>query len=285
MPGYTENSTKNQKGRWALSARILFALAVIVGFSSCTSQRYHSLPETLEPFMTYEVIAVYPHDPQAFTQGLIHREGYLYESTGRYGESSLRKVELGSGEVLQQVNLEQDYFGEGLTDWGDSLIQLTWREEVGLIYAVGDFSLQRQFDISTEGWGLTQDGEQLIMSNGTSSLFFLNSETFEVMNTVTVTYQGGKISDLNELEYIRGQVFANIWRTDDIIRIDPDTGKVLGWIDLSGILPEEARKKTTDVLNGIAYDPEGDRLFVTGKYWPNLYEIRLIPITNQDDED
>jgi glutaminyl-peptide cyclotransferase len=270
-----------QNRRWAVFALIL--LTVILGPSCSARQMHVSLPETLTPLMTYEVMEVYPHDPQAFTQGLIYRDGFLYESTGRYGESSLRKVDLDSGQILQQVNLDPDFFGEGLTDWDDRLIQLTWREGLGLIYNIEEFSLLGQFNISTEGWGLTQDGEQLIMSDGSSSLYFLNPETFEVTGTVTVADQGYEINQLNELEYIRGQVFANIWQTNDIIRIDPDTGEVLGWIDLSGILPEEARTETTNVLNGIAYDSQGDRLFVTGKYWPYLYEIRLIPITNEED--
>jgi len=270
-----------QNRRWTVFALIL--LTVILGPSCSTRQPHVSLPETLTPLMTYEVLAVYPHDPQAFTQGLIYREGYLYESMGRYGESSLRQVELTSGQVLRQADLPADVFGEGLTDWRDSLIQLTWREGNGFVYDIEDFSLLGQFDIPTEGWGLTQDGEQLIMSDGSSSLYFLNPENFVVMGTVTVNDEGEEIDRLNELEYIRGQVFANIWQTDDIIRIDPDTGSVLGWIDLSGVLPEEARTETTDVLNGIAYDPQGDRLFVTGKYWLYLYEIRLIPITNEED--
>ncbi len=282
MPEMLEKQIKGQKGRWALFARLLFTLAVIAVACSCTSQRLNSLPETFEPLMTYEVIAVYPHDPVAFTQGLIYREGYLYESTGRYGESSIRKVALASGQVLKQVNLASDYFGEGLTDWGNELIQLTWREGVGFIYDIEDFSLLGSFELLTEGWGLTQDGEQLIMSDGSSSLFFLDPETFEVAGRVQVTDQGKEIDQLNELEYIRGQVFANIWQTDDIVRIDPHTGEVLGWIDLSGILPEDARGEITDVLNGIAYDPQEDRLFVTGKYWPNLYEIRLIPASKKD---
>ena len=230
-----------------------------------------SLSETLEPFMTYEVLHVYLHDPAAFTQGLIYLDGYLYESTGRYGESSLRQVELETGEVLQQITLSNDYFAEGLTAWQRTLVQLTWQENLGFVYDLADFSLVGQFDYFTEGWGLTQDGEQLIMSDGSSTLYFLSAETFEVMETIRVTYQGEEIQQINELEFIRGEVFANIWMTDNIIRIDPDTGEVTGWIDLAGILPEEERTETTNVLNGIAYDAELDRLFVTGKYWPNLY--------------
>jgi len=232
--------------------------------------------------MTYEVVKVYPHDPDAFTQGLIYLDGFLYESTGLYGESSLRKVELETGEVIQQVALDQVYFGEGLTNWEDTLIQLTWREGTGLIYDLVDFSLLGKFDIAGEGWGLTQDGEHLILSNGTSTLAFINPENFHITETITVTYAGEDVTRINELEYIRGQIFANIWQTDDLVRIDPETGEVLGWIDLNGILPKEAHTDATDVLNGIAYDPVDDRLFVTGKRWQYLYEIRLVTITEDN---
>ncbi len=232
--------------------------------------------------MTYQVVNVYPHDPQAFTQGLIYLDNYLYESTGLYGESSLRQVVLETGEVLQQVDLSEAYFGEGLTNWSETLIQLTWREEQGFIYQIDDFSLLGGFDYSLEGWGLTQDGVSLIMSDGTATLFFLDPDTFQIVDTVMVIYAGEAVDAINELEYIRGQVFANIWRTDDIIRIDPETGEVLGWIDLSGLLPEEECTHTTNVLNGIAYDPDADRLFVTGKLWPSLYEIRLVPVGDED---
>jgi glutamine cyclotransferase len=226
--------------------------------------------------MTYEVVKAFPHDRRAFTQGLIYLEGYLYESTGLYGESSLRKVALETGEVLQQIDLSPDVFAEGLADWQATLVQLTWREHTGFVYDRADFSLLDSFTYPTEGWGLTQDGERLIMSDGTSSLQFLNPETFEPIKSVKVTYQGEDVQRINELEYIRGQVFANIWQTDQIIRIDPATGQVLGWVDLRGLLPPEARQADTDVLNGIAYDPVNDRLFVTGKRWPYLYEIRLV---------
>jgi glutaminyl-peptide cyclotransferase len=227
--------------------------------------------------MTYEVINVFPHDPQAFTQGLIYLDGFLYESTGLYGQSSLRKVELETGEVLQQVDLSSEYFAEGLTAWEDTLIQLTWRKGTGFVYTKQDFSLVNQFTYPTEGWGLTHDGERLIMSDGSSRLHFLDPETFQVISSSKVTYQGKEIQLLNELEYIKGEVFANIYRTDQIARIDPDTGDVLGWIDLSSLLPESERTSETGVLNGIAYDEVKGRLFVTGKNWPKLFEIRLVP--------
>lgn len=268
-----------KRQRWGIILGTIAVMVSAVGaFLIIRSQRSSSLPDHLALYMTYEVVEVYPHDPQAFTQGLVYLDGFLYESTGLYGESSLRKVELGTGEVLQQVALDRAYFGEGLTNWGETLIQLTWREGTGLIYDLADFSLLGTFDVAGEGWGLTQDGNCLIMSNGTSTLAFINPESFQITKTITVTYSGEDITRINELEYIHGQIFANIWQTDDIIRIDPETGDVVGWIDLSGILPDEAGTDTANVLNGIAYDPADDRLFVTGKRWRYLYEIRLIPI-------
>lgn len=258
------------------------ALVVISGVMLIIRHRpqtvHSSLPETLTEQMTYEVIQAYPHDPNAFTQGLIYLDGILYESTGLYGESSLRKLDLETGEVLQQIKLTNEVFAEGLTDWDETLVQLTWREGLGFVYNRADFDLLDEFQYETEGWGLTQDGERLIMSDGSSTLFFLEPETFEVTGTVNVSDDGEDIQRLNELEWVQGQVFANIWQTDDIVRIDPASGEVLGWIDLAGLLPEDARTADTDVLNGIAYDPATDRLFVTGKKWPQLYEIRLVPV-------
>ncbi len=233
--------------------------------------------EEFTPVMTFEVLNFFPHDPQAFTQGLVYHEGYLYESTGLYGESSLRKVELETGEVLRKVDLSEAYFAEGLALYEDRLFQLTWREGIGFIYGLEDFSLIDQFVYQTEGWGLTHDGKRLIMSDGTNNLYFLDPNTLQITKTLEVTFMGEEIGRLNELEYIRGEIYANIWQTDYIVRIDPTTGDVLGWIDLGGILPKDLRGGT-DVLNGIAYDQEGDRLFVTGKFWPQLYEIQLIPV-------
>jgi glutamine cyclotransferase len=239
---------------------------------------HSSLPASMADLMTYEVVQAYPHDPAAFTQGLIYLDGFLYESTGLYGQSSLRKVDLETGEVLQQVDIPEKYFAEGLTEWDDTLVQLTWQEHTGFVYGLADFQRQREFDYGTEGWGLTHDDGQLIMSDGTPTIFFLDPETFEVQNTVNVTDQGQGIEAINELEWVQGEIFANIWQTDDIIRIDPTTGDVLGWVDLRGLLPEEERTQQTNVLNGIAYDAVADRLFVTGKLWPKLYEIKLVPI-------
>jgi len=271
------STTNPRKRRHLLIAAVLVVVALLLAFWLIQRQEPNStLPATQDEHMTYEVVNVYPHDPEAFTQGLIYLNGFLYESTGLYGQSTLRKVDLDTGEVLERIDLSPDYFAEGLTAWEDTLVQLTWREGTGFIYSLDDFSLLQRFTYPTEGWGLTQDGERLIMSDGTSTLFFLNPETFLVEESVTVTYQGEEIQRINELEYVRGEVFANIWQTEQIIRIDSESGQVLGWVDLTGILPPEAREGDTDVLNGIAYDPEEGRLFVTGKRWPHLYEIRLV---------
>jgi glutamine cyclotransferase len=233
--------------------------------------------EEFTPVMTYEVLNVFPHDPNAFTQGLVYHKGYLYESTGLYGQSSLRKVDLETGEVLKNVELPDQFFAEGLAIFDNKLIQLTWREGTGFIYDLEKFSLIDQFTYKTEGWGLTHDGERLILSDGTNNLYFLDPSSLEVTGSIEVTFMEKEIVRLNELEYIRGEIYANIWQTDTIVRIDPKTGDVLGWIDLQGILPEDLRTPETDVLNGIAFDPECGRLFITGKRWPRLYEIRLLP--------
>jgi glutamine cyclotransferase len=227
--------------------------------------------------MTYEVVNVFPHDPEAFTQGLIFLDGFLYESTGLYGESTLRKVDLETGEVLQKVAINSEDFGEGMTDWEETLVQLTWRENRGYVYDRVDFTLQDQFNYETEGWGLTQDGETLVMSDGSSELYFLDPESFQVKDSITVTDQGEKIRWLNELEFINGEIYANVYQTDNIVRINPETGQVSGWIDLAGILPDTPETQRAGVLNGVAYDPETGRLFITGKNWPYLYEIVLIP--------
>jgi glutaminyl-peptide cyclotransferase len=266
-----------QRVFWAVILLTASALLVAIGWIRL-QRGGGSIPPVITQHMTYEVVNTYPHDLAAFTQGLVYHEGYLYESTGLYGQSSLRKVALDTGVVLQQVDLPPNYFGEGLALWEDTLLQITWLEETGFIYALEDFSLLGQFTYPTEGWGLTHDGERLIMCDGSHRLYFLDPSTFEITGQVEVTDQGRPVERLNELEYIQGEVYANIWLTDDIVRIDPGTGVVLGWIDLAGILPEALRTPDTDVLNGIAYDPVGDRLFVTGKNWPELYEIRLVPV-------
>jgi glutaminyl-peptide cyclotransferase len=228
------------------------------------------------PVYTYDVVNVYPHDPNAFTQGLVFDGEMLYEGTGLNGRSSLRRVNLTSGEVLQQVDLEPAYFGEGIVVWGDQIIQLTWQNQLGFIYDKTTFEQLRTFTYPTQGWGITHDGRRLIMSDGSAKLYFWDPETLTPVDAVDVYDLNGPVYQLNELEYIDGEIWANIWQTDRIARIDPVTGQVLGWIDLSGLLTPEERARA-DGLNGIAYLSEGDRLFVTGKLWPKLFEIRLKP--------
>ena len=224
----------------------------------------------------YQIVRVYPHDASAFTQGLIYVDGHLYESTGEYGRSSLRMVDLSSGQVLQKHDLPPEYFGEGLTDWGSTLVQLTWKAHKGFVYDRFSFSLLRTFEYAGEGWGLTHDAEKLIMSDGSSELRFLDPKSFRETRRVRVTDEAGRpVENLNELEYVRGEIYANIWHSDEIARISPRTGKVQGWIDLRGIIDRSELSDPEAVLNGIAYDANGDRLFVTGKLWPKLFEIKM----------
>ena len=228
------------------------------------------------PSDSYIVVHTYPHDAHAFTQGLVYVDGHLYESTGLNGRSSLRLVDLISGNVVQKHDLPAEYFGEGLTDWSSTLIQLTWISHKALVYDRFSFAQQRTFDYDGEGWGLTHDATQLIMSDGTSSLRFLDPKTFRVIRRLKVIDADGRpVENLNELEYIHGEIYANVWQTDDIVRISPRTGKVLGRIDLSGIIDKRELREHGAVLNGIAYDSVAGRLFVTGKLWPKLFEIKV----------
>lgn len=232
------------------------------------------------PVYGYKIIRVYPHDPKAFTQGLVYYQGVLYEGTGIWGESTVRKVELGSGRVLQIYHLPPQYFGEGITLWQDRLIQLTWRSHRGFVYDRESFRLIREFSYPTEGWGITHDGERLIMSDGTATLHLLDPVTFEEIGEIEVRDGNLPVPYLNELEYVKDTIYANVWQSDRIAIISPETGQVLGWLELTGLLSEEDRAQGVDVLNGIAYDADGDRLFVTGKYWPKLFEIELVPLGN-----
>lgn len=226
----------------------------------------------------YQIIHTYPHDPKAFTQGLIYVDGHLYESTGLNGHSSLRMVDLTRGEVLQRHDLPPEYFGEGLTDWGSTLIQLTWTSHKAFVYDRFSFSLLRTFTYAGQGWGLTRDQSNLILSDGTSYLRFLDPKSFRVIRRIQVTDDSGRaVDNLNELEYIHGEIYANVWQTDEILRIAPRTGKILGRIDLSRIIDKRELEGEGAVLNGIAYDAAQDRLFVTGKLWPKLFEIKIIP--------
>jgi glutamine cyclotransferase len=228
------------------------------------------------PVHTYKVKNVYPHDSSAFTQGLVCLDGALYESTGLRGRSSLRKVELATGNVLQRTELLPDYFGEGIAVLGDRIYQLTWTTGVGFVYDRKTFGLLQEFRYGIEGWGMTHDGRSLIVSDGSSTLYYWDPRSFREVKKLAVTNQGKPVPNLNELEYVEGEIYANIWQQERIARISPETGKVLGWIDLSGLLSPKDRHGGEDVLNGIAYDPATKRLFVTGKLWPKLFEIEIV---------
>ena len=226
---------------------------------------------------TYRIVLTYPHDPQAYTQGLVFVDGHLYESTGLNGRSSLRMVDLETGRVLQSAAVPSQYFAEGLAPWGSTLVQLTWQSHVAFVYDRFSFRLLRTLHYDGEGWGLTEDGRSLILSDGTATLHFLDPQTLREVRHVVVKDRGAPVTELNELEYVRGQIYANVWHTDRIARISPATGQVLGWIDLTGLLAPGEVSDPEAVLNGIAYDAARDRLFVTGKLWPKLFEIKVVP--------
>ncbi len=225
--------------------------------------------------LEYEVVKAWPHDRGAFTQGLVYRDGFLYESTGLNGRSSLRKVALESGEVVQHETVSKQYFAEGLTNWKDRLIQITWQSKVGFTYDLKTLKPTGQFNYSGEGWGITNDAKRLILSDGTATLRFLDPETYQPIGSLEVTYQGKPLANLNELEFVRGRILANVWQSNSVVVIDPASGRVTAQIDLPGLLNAEDRESGVDVLNGIAYDAKRDRLFVTGKLWPKIFEIKL----------
>jgi glutamine cyclotransferase len=227
------------------------------------------------PTYGYQVVRSYPHDPRAFTQGLFIRNGFFYEGTGMTGQSGIRKVRIETGEVLQVRPLAAEYFGEGIVEWKGSIVQLTWQHGIGFVYDAETFEPTRTFTYKGEGWGITHDGTRLIMSDGTPQLRFLDPATLKETGRITVRDVRGPVEKLNELEFVKGEVFANVWGTDRIARIAPSDGRVTGWIDLRGLLPASDRGNT-DVLNGIAYDAAAERLFVTGKWWPRVFEIKLV---------
>lgn len=223
----------------------------------------------------WDIVKRYPHDPKAFTEGLFWLDGHLWESTGQPGRSDIREVELASGKVLRSVRLPRQYFGEGIVNWRGEIISLTWQHHIGWRWTMNDLRQGESFSYTGEGWGLTQNGHDIIMSDGTDELRFLDPATMAERRRISVTWRDAPVRNLNELEYVRGEILANVWMTDQIARIDPKSGKVIDWIDLTAL---SRRVNLTDpdaVLNGIAYDAARDRLFVTGKYWPSLFEIRL----------
>ncbi|HEU0184832.1 MAG TPA: glutaminyl-peptide cyclotransferase [Blastocatellia bacterium] len=269
-----------------LNSKTLFSIAISLALVACIgcgggasrAEIQPSDPMTATsrvPTYTYEVVKAYPHDTRAFTQGLVFHQGLFYESTGMNGSSSLRRVELETGKVLKKIDVPTQFFAEGLALLKGRLYQLTWQTQRGFVYELDSFNKIREFGYAGEGWGLTHDTSSLIMSDGSNRIRFIDPETFEVQRMITVQDGGRDVTQLNELEYIKGEIYANIWMQDRIARIDPQNGKVKAWIDMSGILPPQARSDPGAVLNGIAYDESSDRLFVTGKYWPKLFEIKL----------
>ncbi|HMM67474.1 MAG TPA: glutaminyl-peptide cyclotransferase [Dokdonella sp.] len=275
--------TRPPSFRWpGLFLSIALVLPVWTCMASPASAQVAGAPlvtEAARPpaVLEYDIVRSYPHDRTAFTQGLIFRDGFLYESTGLNGRSSLRKVVLDSGEVVQRETVPMEYFAEGLTDWKDRLVQITWQSARGLVYDLKSFKQSGSFTYAGEGWGITQDGKRLIMSDGTANLRFLDPDTYAETGKLEVTYQGKPLANLNELEFVRGRIFANVWQSNSIVVIDPQDGRVTAQIDLPNLLSAQDRTGGVDVLNGIAYDARHDRLFVTGKMWPKLFEIRLKP--------
>lgn len=258
---------------------LLLPAALLLIASCCTADSATNGQEMSSiPVFGYEIVNSYPHDPMAFTQGLVYdRNDAIYEGTGLYGRSSLRRVDLKTGRVLQQISLPGDLFGEGIALWGERIVQLTWQSGLGLVYGKENMTQVGRFGYLTEGWGLTHDNRSLIMSDGSNILHILDPETFRETGRINVTASDRPLNSLNELEYIKGEIYANIWPTGRIAIISPETGRVRGEIDLTGILSDGYEiGKDVDVLNGIAYDAESDRIFVTGKLWPRLYEIRLV---------
>ena len=269
-------------------ATCLLAVTAVFGCAATPAPAERSAPPTQSaeaprpavPVHSFEVVRAYPHDAAAFTQGLVYRDGFLYESTGLEGQSTLRKLEIETGRVVQRRAVAPDIFAEGLTIWGNTLVQLTWQHRMAFVYALTTFAPQSTLTYDGEGWGLTHDGTRLILSDGSAVLRFLDPASGRETGRVPVTDRGRPVVDLNELEFVRGSVLANVWHTDRIAVIDPATGNVTAWLDLTGLRPASTRQDGEAVLNGIAYDEARDRLFVTGKRWPTLFEITVRPPLN-----
>jgi len=265
--GYGETTPKRPRRR--VRAIVLAVALCALGLDVVARQRKPGAP-----VLGYQVVNTYPHDKDAFTQGLLFRDGALFESTGLKGRSSLRKVRLETGEVLQQEKIDSRYFAEGLTDWGNRLVQLTWETNIGFVYDITSFRRLQTFTYAGEGWGLAHDDRRLIMSDGTPTLRFLDPQTFKVTGQVSVKDGDLPVEDLNAREFVEGKIYANVWTTDRVAIIDPATGRVTAWINLAGLMPRGSTSGDA-VLNGIAYDAQRRRLFVTGKLWPRLFEIKV----------
>ena len=288
--------------------KMLLLLVVIVAGTACgpapnanspnvttnKNTRPKPTPSGPAPVYTYDIVKTYPHDPNAFTEGLYYKDGFLYESTGendlsksQNDQSSLRKVELDTGKVVQRWNLPPKDFGEGISELNGKIYQLTWQLEMGRVFDPNDFKLLQEFNYQGEGWGMTTDGTNLILDQGTPVLKWMDPNTFATVKTLPVTREDGQPQkQINELELIKGELWANIWHSEDpeilgknnyIARIDPNTGRIIGWIDLGGISPDDVSRNPENTLNGIAYDAANDRIFVTGKRWKNLFEIKVKP--------
>jgi glutamine cyclotransferase len=259
--------------RSARIAMMLLLTAALLPAPAQSGPRARARP----PEYTYRVVQVFPHDPTAFTQGLVYHDGFLYEGTGLNGRSSLRKVRLETGEVVQRVDLPPEFFGEGIALLKNQIVQLTWQSQTGFVYSARDFRLLRRFSYAGEGWGLTTHGTDLYMSDGTADIRVLDGGTLREERRLKVHDGSQAITQLNELEFVEGEILANVWQTDRIARISPQSGKVLAWIDLTGLLSPVYKLEPGAVLNGIAYDAIKKRLFVTGKLWPSVFEIQIVP--------
>jgi glutaminyl-peptide cyclotransferase len=263
------------KGRMGYSIFCTLLLSLFLTAPGCGKRDSTTGTSSKPATAAYEVVNVFPHDSRAYTQGLVFDDGKLLESTGQVGRSSLRRVQLETGDVLQKVTIPPPSFAEGITLLNGKIYQLTWQDQTGFIYDASSFSKIGEFKYYGEGWGLTHDGESLILSDGTNRLRFIDPTTFQVKRVLNVLDQGVPVRELNELEYVNGEIFANVWHEDRIARIEPQTGQVVGWIDLKGLIPASELSDSEGVLNGIAYDERNQRLFVTGKLWPKLFEIRI----------
>jgi glutamine cyclotransferase len=235
-----------------------------------------SIPSCAAPIYTYKVITKYPHSTDSYTEGFFYLNGLFYESTGLNGHSAIMSIQPRTGKPLQQFNLPQKYFGEGIVDWGPNIIGWTWQAHTGFVYDRFSFTIVKEFHYDGEGWGMTRTAKELITSDGTATLRFRNPETFDETRHIVVKDGSKTIEQLNELEYIRGEIYANIWHSDRIARISPKDGHVIAWIDLTGLLPDNKKVNAESVLNGIAYDSKGDRIFVTGKQWPFIFELKVV---------